>query len=167
MWGFLIVTVAVLVAYGIGVAVDWQNSPSVPSALARAIARTMAVQSAEVTQTFALPNAPPLTGTAIYNTPDIWEGALSSSSPCSPAIRGVFVGNSEYLVSQGDSSAFNSSVALKMHEPISTTRYVDGRSPAQFIAFTPLIDAQHGLGIGVLPGVHGHFDPAPELHEFR
>ena len=54
--GFLIVTAAVFIAIAVGVAVESSSPSAVPLVLAQAIARTIAVRSAEVAQTFPLPN---------------------------------------------------------------------------------------------------------------
>lgn len=152
MRGFLIVTIAVLTAIAIGVVIEWSSSSHMPPVLAQAIARTMAVQSAEVTQTFPSPNAGTQVGTGIYNRPNLWEGAFSLTGG-SIQTRGVFVGNSEYVETQGGSPAFRSSLVLNMHEPIATVGNVGGRTPAQRMAFSPLIDALQGSGFHDVSGL--------------
>ena len=150
MRGFLIVTAAVLVAIAIGVAIEWSSPSAVPPVLAQAIARTIAVRSAEVTQTFPLPNATAQVGTGIYNAPDLWQGAFS---PIEGSIqtRAVVVGTKEYVVEKGNTRGLASILGIK--QPIATMHDANGNTPAQEFAFFPLIDALQGSGFHDVSGL--------------
>lgn len=144
MRGFLIVTTTVLLAIAIGVSVEWSNSSSLPSALSKAILHTMTVKSAEVIQTLPSLDSLSQTGTAIYNAPNLWEGAYSSSTSSSIETRPVLVGDSEYIETRGRGPSLRPTLNRLLPEPFATMKNLHGKSPAQQLAFAPMIDALQG-----------------------
>jgi len=155
MRGFLIITAIVLAVIAIGVTVESLDPPSsptsaVPVVVAQSISSTMAVKSVEVTQNFPEPNRVILTGTGIYNAPDLWQGPYSLTAG-QVQTQAIWIGDSEYAVARGRGPGLNA--LLEMHQPISTLHSEDGMSPAQMMAFSPLTAALHGSGFRDVSGV--------------
>ena len=89
-------------------------------------------------------NASAQVGTGIYNAPDLWQSAYSPKVEGSVQTRAVVIGTKEYFVAKGISPGMASILGIK--QPIATMHDVNGDTPAQAMAFLPLIDALQGSG---------------------
>lgn len=151
MRAFLLLTATVLVAIGIGVAIESTASSTLPPVVAQALTKTMAVTSAEVTQTYPLAPNRVEEGTGIYNAPDRWQGAFCYVCGNAVQTRAVVIGDKEFVVATGGGVGIEQ--FLKLHQPIAHLHDVNGATPAQQMAFPAIVDARFGTGFRELSGV--------------
>jgi hypothetical protein len=142
---FGILCASIALAVSIGVVLVRSPASEVPTALYRAIANTLAFRSAEIFQ--ILPQRPAVVGPAIYQAPDRWAGTLSpsnSGSEHSISLRTVVIGDSEYEEPIARVAGQGLGVLRMLHHPVATLHESAGLTPAQQLAFLPLVDVNHG-----------------------
>jgi hypothetical protein len=141
--GFLLLAIAVCVAIGVGIAVEPAMAPSVPSVVEQAIAKTLAVHSLEIRVVESIESIRSYSGTgpAIYQAPDRWAGPLLNAPNDGVSRRNVVIGDAEYAVPVPDAGA---GILGDLRQPVAHLHESDGMTPAQQLAFGPVLSAQFG-----------------------